>query len=47
MATYLKKREQRHRGLVDSYYTRLNEAEKFRAKENAAATIIEKDWRMF
>jgi hypothetical protein len=25
----------------------LNEAEKFRDKENAAAIIIQKDWRMF
>ena len=24
----------------------LNEAEKYRAKENAAAIIIQKDWRM-
>ncbi len=47
MAVYLAKREKRHRDLVDSYYQMLNEAEKFRDKENAAAIIIQKDWRMF
>jgi len=40
MAVYLKKREKRHRNLIDSYYTMVNEAEKFRDKENAAALII-------
>ena len=47
MALYLKKREGRHRDLIDQYFTMLNEAEKFRDKENAAAIIIQKDWRMF
>ena len=47
MAVYLKKREKRHRDLVDSYYTMVNEAEKFRDKENSAALVIQKYWRMF
>jgi hypothetical protein len=47
MAVYLKKRDRRHRDLVDSYYTMVNEAEKFRDKENAAALGIQKYWRMF
>ena len=47
MALYLKKREERHRGIIDSYYQMLNEAEKYRDKENAAAIVIQKDWRMF
>ena len=40
MAVYLKKREKRHRDLIDQYYNMVNEAEKFRDKENAAAIII-------
>ena len=40
MAVYLKKREGRHRDLVDSYYMMVNEAEKYRAKENSAALIV-------
>ena len=47
MALYVRKRESRHRDLIDSYYQMLNEAEKYRDKENAAAIIIQKDWRMF
>ena len=47
MAAYLKKRENRHRDLIDQYYNMVNEAEKYRDKENAAAIIIQKDWRMF
>ena len=47
MAVYLKKREKRHRDLVDSYYTMVNEAEKYRDKENSAALVIQKYWRMF
>ena len=47
MALYLKKRERRHRDLIDQYFSMLNEAEKFRDKENAAAIIIQKCWRMF
>jgi len=47
MAVYLKKRDKRHRDLVDSYYTMVNEAEKFRDKENAAALVTQKYWRMF
>ena len=47
MAQYVRKRESRHRDLIDSYYQMLNEAEKYRDKENAAAIIIQKDWRMF
>lgn len=40
MSKYLQKREQRHRDIIDSYYQRLNEAEKFREQEtNAAITI--------
>ena len=44
MALYVRKRESRHRDLIDSYYQMLNEAEKYRDKENAAAIIIQKDW---
>ena len=40
MAVYLRKRESRNRDLVDSYYMMVNEAEKYRAKENSAALII-------
>ena len=40
MAVYLRKLESRHRDLVDSYYIMVNEAEKYRAKENSAALII-------
>ena len=47
MAVYLKKREQRHRDIIDSYYRLLNEAEKYAAKETAAAIIVQKDIRMF
>lgn len=47
MSVYVRKREARHRDLIDSYYQMLNEAEKYRDKENAAAIIIQKDWRMF
>ena len=47
MAVYLKKRQERHRDVIDSYYKMLNEAEKFRDKENSAAIIIQKYWRMF
>jgi hypothetical protein len=46
MALYLKKRETRHRDIVNSYYSMVNEAEKYRDKENAAAIIIQKNWRM-
>ena len=46
MAALLRKREKRHRDLVDQYYAMLNEAEKFRDQENAAAVTIQKDWRM-
>ena len=47
MAVYLKKRQERHRDVIDSYYKMLNEAEKFRDMENSAAMIIQKYWRMF
>lgn len=40
MANILKKRQERHKNLVDTYYLMLNEAEKYRDKENAAAVII-------
>ena len=46
MAVYLKKRETRHRDMIDTYFCMLNEVEKFRQKENSAAVIIQKDWRM-
>ena len=42
MAQYLKKREARHRDMVDSYFKLINEAEKFGNKENSAALIIQK-----
>ena len=47
MASIYRKRQERHNNLVDTYYKMLNEAEKFRDKENSAAVIIQKDWRMF
>lgn len=47
MASLLKKREARHKDMIDTYYLKLNEAEKYRDKENSAAIIIQKDWRMF
>ena len=47
MALYLKKRQERHRDVIDSYYHMLNEAEKYRDMENSAALIIQKYWRMF
>ena len=47
MASLLKKREARHKDMIDTYYLKLNEAEKFRDQENSAAIIIQKDWRMF
>ena len=47
MASIYKKRQERHNNLVDTYYKMLNDAEKFRDKENSAAVIIQKDWRMF
>jgi hypothetical protein len=47
MAVYLKKRETRHRDIIDSYYVRLNEAEKNRDKEVDAAIRIQKWQRMF
>ena len=47
MAVYLKKRESRHRDIIDSYYVRLNEAEKNRDKEIDAAIRIQKWQRMF
>jgi hypothetical protein len=40
MASFLKKREARHKDMIDSYYRMINEAEKYRDKENAAALII-------
>ena len=40
MASIFKKRLERHNNLVDTYYKMLNEAEKFRDKENSAAVII-------
>ena len=46
MAQYLKKREARHRDMIDSYFKLINEAEKFGNKENSAAMIIQKDQRM-
>ena len=46
MAVYLKKRESRHRDMIDTYFVMLNEVEKYRQKENSAALIIQKDWRM-
>ena len=46
MALYLKKREARHRDMIDSYFKLINEAEKFRDKENTASVVIQKDWRM-
>ena len=47
MALLLKKRQERHRDVIDSYYKMLNEAEKYRDMENSAALIIQKYWRMF
>ena len=47
MAQYLAKREARHRDIIDTYYSMLNEAEKYRQKENSAAIVIQKFWRMF
>ena len=47
MASLLKKRETRHKDMIDTYYLMINEAEKYRDKENAAALIMQKDWRMF
>ena len=47
MALLLKKREARHREMVETYYLKLNEAEKYRDMENSAAIIMQKDWRMF
>ena len=47
MAKYLQKVESRHRDMIDTYYRMLNEAEKYRPQENAAAIVIQKDWRMF
>ena len=46
MAQFLKKREARHRDMIDSYFKLINEAEKFGNKENSAAMIIQKDQRM-
>ena len=46
MAQYLKKRDARHRDMINSYFTMLNEVEKFRDQETSAALIIQKDWRM-
>ena len=46
MAQYLKKREARHRDMINTYFTMVNEVEKYRDKETAAAMIIQKDWRM-
>ena len=40
MAALLKKREQRHKNMIDTYYLMLNEAEKYKDKENAAAVIM-------
>lgn len=47
MAQYLKKREARHRDMIDNYYLRINEAEKNRDQEVAAATTIQKWQRMY
>ena len=33
--------------MIDTYYSMLNEAEKYRSKETAAAIVIQKFWRMF
>ena len=44
MAIYLRKRDERHRDIIDSYYQRLNEAEKFREEETNAAITIQKYW---
>jgi hypothetical protein len=40
MASLLKKRETRHKNMIDTYYLMINEAEKYRDMENAAALII-------
>ena len=40
MAQYLKKREARHRDMINTYFTMVNEVEKYRDKETAAAMII-------
>ena len=32
--------------MIDTYFVMLNEVEKYRQKENSAAVIIQKDWRM-
>ena len=40
MALFLRKREARHKDLIDSYYEQLNLAEKYRDRENAAAMVI-------
>ena len=47
MALYLKKREQRQKDIINSYYLMLNEAQKYRDRENSAAVVIQKYWRMF
>jgi len=47
MALSLQKREARHRDIIDTYYSMLNDAEKYRDEETNAAVIIQKDWRMF
>ena len=46
MALFLRKREARHKDLIDSYYEQLNLAEKYRDRENAAAMVIQKTWHM-
>lgn len=47
MALYLKKREARHRDMIDTYYLKLNQAEKYRDQERAAAVTIQKWQRMY
>ena len=44
MAKYLEKRNQRHRDVIDTYYHMLNEAEKYRERETAAALTIQRYW---
>lgn len=44
MALYLKKREARHRDVIDSYYAMLNEAEKYRERETFAAKTLQRCW---
>lgn len=47
MALFLKKRETRHRGIIDDYFININEAQNERELDNASAVRIQKWIRMF